>query len=45
MPETSDAKTLIYSIVRHPVYNRYDLYHICNIYICINDTLYINDIY
>ena len=33
MPETSDAKTLIYSIVRHPVYNRYDIYHICNIYI------------
>ena len=32
MPENSDAKTLFYVIARHPVYNRYDIYHICNIY-------------
>ena len=32
MPEKCHAKTLSYVIARHPVYNRYDIYNICNIY-------------
>ena len=36
MPEKSDAKTLSYVIVRHPVYNRYDIYHTSSIYIIYN---------
>ena len=32
MPDNCDAKTLSYVIARYPVYNRYDTYHICNIY-------------
>ena len=27
-------KLLSYVVARHPVYNTYDIYYICNIYMC-----------
>ena len=32
MPENRDEKTLSYTVARHSVYNTYDIYYICNIY-------------
>ena len=32
MPENRDEKTLSYTVARHSVYNIYDIYYICNIY-------------
>ena len=34
MPENCDGKTLAYVVARHPAYNIYDIYCICNIYMC-----------
>ena len=41
MPEKCDAKALFYAIVRHPVYNIYDIYiYIYVRYICISVIYY-----
>ena len=48
MPENCGAKFLSDVAVRHPVYNIYDIYYICKIYvryICINDIFFILMIY
>ena len=45
MPENCDGKTLSYTVARHPVHNIYDMYYICNMYICNNDICYILTIY
>ena len=45
MPENCDGKTLSYTVARHPAHNIYDMYYICNMYICNNDICYILIIY
>ena len=34
MPENCDGKTSADAVARHLVYNRYDIYYICNISMC-----------
>ena len=34
MPENCNGKTLSYVAARYSVYNIYDIYYICNIYMC-----------